>query len=537
MIRFASVLLLGWCFAMEPITLSMTAKTTFEERFPATNALVSKVTTGSSAPLKPDNDIVYTVPVKVGKQTFMMDLDTGSSDTWVKSANCTNVLNDGSCTGQKLDTNDPSVSLFPGKNDFVFAYGLGNASGLIYTAPVSLAGKTTTLPIGVANQANHMSGHDGILGLGFDTLSSLAKITKQPSTFFDLLGFTGTQAMFSFYLSNAADGDQGEVTIGGYNTDRFIGDIKWIPVDKPGYWSFSLNTTTVSVRGQSFPIANMPVGSSAIQSAIFDTGTTQIILSQAVGTAVNKAIGASDNGFIPCSVATNGPRVEFSIDGNVYPVPPSIYVRRSGSQCVTGFSTNADALGIIIFGDVMNRAFYTIYSKAVAGSPAVGLATAVHPSNSAPGIGAGTNGSTGSPSTGASGAALSTGVIAVIALCLLVLIALGTVAYVRARRSSAVAAASQPKPSQPPEPAIPFRFSSLDRLLPPSVLEDGTKDADAKSSFSIPAPVFSLPGFLKGMKDSSQKLYNKSKPTVRELPELDKDWLKSEDLGRYLGIQ
>ena len=79
--------------------------------------------------------------------------------------------------------------------------------------------------------------------------------------------------MFSFYLSNAAEGNLGEVTLGGYNTDRFTGEVIWTPVDKEGYWSFSLDSTTVSVAGGSRgALSNFPVGTPKLTSAIADTG-------------------------------------------------------------------------------------------------------------------------------------------------------------------------------------------------------------------------------------------------------------------------
>ena len=111
-------------------------------------------------------DIQYVAQVKIGSKTFQINLDTGSSDTWVRGPNCKNVLNDGSCDGPSLDPAQESLlELLPdGQNDFFFAYGLGNCSGKLYNAPISMAGKTVTIPIGVADSANHMSGNDGLMG-------------------------------------------------------------------------------------------------------------------------------------------------------------------------------------------------------------------------------------------------------------------------------------------------------------------------------------------------------------------------------------
>jgi hypothetical protein len=119
------LVLISFAFvASEPLlTFAIQGKTQFVERY------ASKFKTSEN--LTPNNDILYTVPVQIGKTTLMMLLDTGSSDTWIKSSNCTNISNDGSCRGNTINPSDDSSLIpFPAPNDiFSFTYGLGNASG------------------------------------------------------------------------------------------------------------------------------------------------------------------------------------------------------------------------------------------------------------------------------------------------------------------------------------------------------------------------------------------------------------------------
>ena len=77
-----------------------------------------------------------------------------------------------------------------------------------------MSGKTVVIPIGVTSTASHMSGSDGLLGLGklveidltnlkyvaFESLSQITKKTNRSAAFFDALGFPPEQNMFGFYM-------------------------------------------------------------------------------------------------------------------------------------------------------------------------------------------------------------------------------------------------------------------------------------------------------------------------------------------------
>jgi hypothetical protein len=42
---------------------------------------------------------------------------------------------------------------------------------------------------------------------------------------------------FAFYLSNKPGDGQSELTLGGYNPDKFKGDLQWHPLSSEDYWS------------------------------------------------------------------------------------------------------------------------------------------------------------------------------------------------------------------------------------------------------------------------------------------------------------
>jgi saccharopepsin len=81
--------------------------------------------------------------------------------------------------------------------------------------------------------------------------------------------------MFAFWLGDKEKGDEsGEVVIGGYDEDRFTGNITWLPVRQEGFWEVDLNG--VSVRDGSDQ--NMKWSPKFENTgAIIDTGTSHIL--------------------------------------------------------------------------------------------------------------------------------------------------------------------------------------------------------------------------------------------------------------------
>jgi hypothetical protein len=253
---------------------------------------------------------------------------------------------------------------------------------------------------------------------------------------------------------------------------------------------------------------------------------TQIILPQVVGNAINLAIGAKLNGEVPCTVAKSGPDVIFTINGDKYTVPSSIYVRQRGNgvKCESGFSSNADQLGIIIFGAVFHRAFYTIYSR-VNGTSSIGWAKAVHPAQKFTNVGDSTL-----ETLNESSNAVSIGIIIV-----LVLVGLAGISFVI---------------------SILFKFYKKEGLaqnIIPSLLSSGERMVDTKGdsasnwvSIQQPEPAvsrtplskyleFSLPNWPFGKKNipyvETIPPYVETIPPYAEtilelnLPELEEGWL------------
>lgn len=80
---------------------------------------------------------------------------------------------------------------------------------------------------------------DGILGLGYDTIS----VNRVVPPFYNMVdqGLID-EPVFSFYLADTAnDGDESEACLGGINKDHYTGELTKIPLRRKAYWEVSFD--------------------------------------------------------------------------------------------------------------------------------------------------------------------------------------------------------------------------------------------------------------------------------------------------------
>lgn len=177
-------------------------------------------------------------------QTFKVVLDTGSSNLWVPSQSC------GSIACYLHTTYDSSASSTYKKNgsDFEIRYGSGSLSGFISQDTVQIGdvkikhqdfAEATSEP-GLAFAFGRF---DGILGLGYDTIS----VNRIVPPFYNMMdqGLLD-EPVFSFYLGDTAngDGDESEACLGGVNKAHYTGELIKIPLRRKAYWEVALDAIT-----------------------------------------------------------------------------------------------------------------------------------------------------------------------------------------------------------------------------------------------------------------------------------------------------
>lgn len=367
----------------------------------------SRRAVGDMALINQGQDASYYGSVSIGTpqaQRFNVILDTGSSDLFVASSNCS------TCTrGTPFFEASRSTSFTPSGEPAQITYGSGQVSGEIVSDTVSMGPFTVRSQTFLNAQevsSNLIAGRvGGLMGLAFSSISS----TKS-TPFWQNLASSGAldTPVMAFWVdrSEAApniDVPGGVFTLGGTNTSLYTGSIEFIdiPGNAPTYWLLPLSA--VNVQGKSVRVAT---GSAAL-SAI-DTGTTLVGGPSNDVRAIYEAIPGSQTvpgqgGFysFPCSSTVS---VSLAFGGKSWPINPSDMnlgrVAQGSSQCVgaifdlTRGSNIPEGAGnpMWVVGDTFLKNVYSVYR---ASPPSVGFAQLSSL--------AGGSGSPGSPITGTSG--------------------------------------------------------------------------------------------------------------------------------------
>lgn len=172
-----------------------------------------------------------TVSIGNPPQSFQVIFDTGSSNLWVPKVGCTHCGLPFIGKKHKYDHEKSSSYTQDGK-DFEIMYGSGSVSGFFSSDDVILADDLVidgqrfaeVQDAGGLGLAYSLGKFDGILGLGFTSIS----IDGTPTCFENLIKQNKVdQPVFAFYLG---DNGPGELTFGGYDSSKFVGDLEFVKV-------------------------------------------------------------------------------------------------------------------------------------------------------------------------------------------------------------------------------------------------------------------------------------------------------------------
>ncbi|KAM4613771.1 pepsin A-like [Polymixia lowei] len=316
----------------------------------------------SVVPLTFDPDVTYYGSIGIGTppQYFKVLFDTGSSDLWVPTFNCTSPA----CYHHAKFNSTASSTFQAGTKSFYISYGTGFMSGIVGYDTVEISDLYVEDQIfGLSRTEAPFLQYvpwDGVLGLAFPGASD-----EGGTTLFDNMWNQGKipQYLFSMYLSSSVEGSV--IILGGTDPLYFTGGINWIPLSgATNYWSITIDSITINGN---------TVACSGQCEAIVDSGTSLIVGPSKDINNINGWVGAYTdqfgNAIVSCSNMDLMPDIVFNINGYGFSLPPSAYVRKFPSRCTTGFQT-----GSWILGEVFMREFYTVFDV---GNNRVGFAQAV----------------------------------------------------------------------------------------------------------------------------------------------------------------
>lgn len=314
----------------------------------------------------------YFTEIQLGSppQSFKVILDTGSSNLWVPSQDCSSLA----CFLHTKYDHDASSSYKANGSEFSIAYGSGSLEGYVSQDTLTLGG--LTIPNQDFAEATNEPGlafafgkFDGILGLGYNTIS-VNKIVPPIYNAIDkgLLD----EPQFAFYLgdTNKDEEDGGVATFGGYDVSAFTGDIKWLPVRRKAYWEVSFEGI-----GLGDEYAELKSTGAAI-----DTGTSLITLPSSLAEIINSKIGATKSWSgqyqIDCEKRDSLPDLTLNFAGYNFTLSPYDYTLDVSGSCISVFTPMdfPEPIGdLAIIGDAFLRRYYSIYDLK---KNAVGLAKA-----------------------------------------------------------------------------------------------------------------------------------------------------------------
>lgn len=295
-----------------------------------------------------------------------MVLDTGSSNLWVPSTECGSIA----CyLHSKYDSSASSTYKSNGTS-FEIRYGSGSLSGFVSQDTVTIGditikGQDFAEATSEPGLAFAFGRFDGILGLGYDTIS----VNRIVPPFYKMVEQKLIdEPVFAFYLADT--NGESEVVFGGVDKDKYTGKITTIPLRRKAYWEVDFES--ISYGDDTADLENTGV--------ILDTGTSLIALPSQLAEMLNARIGAkkSYNGqyTIDCSKRDDLEDINFNLAGHDFPLSPYDYILEVSGSCISTFMGMdfPEPVGpLAILGDAFLRRYYSIYD---AGANTVGLATA-----------------------------------------------------------------------------------------------------------------------------------------------------------------
>jgi len=307
----------------------------------------------------------YYGPITVGSpgETIKVVYDTGSSNLWVPNKDCCGAL-----SMHKFYHHEKSTTYTANGTEFKIRYGSGPVAGIYSQDRMQIGG--TEVQDYLFAEVNDVSGlgvgysigkFDGICGMGWDSIS-----VDGVQTPVQALVASGklTEPVFGFYIGDNKDG---ELTIGGVNSNYFTGDFTYVPLKDKSYWEIALDSVKL----------NGAVVDSTTKSAVVDSGTSLMAGPTDVVKGIAKQLGATGilgkEFIVGCDKQF---QVSWTIDGNEYEFSNTDMNIPDGPLCIFGMmpiDIPAPRGPLWILGDVFMRKYYTKFDI---GQERVGFATA-----------------------------------------------------------------------------------------------------------------------------------------------------------------
>jgi saccharopepsin len=345
----------------------------FQKAYPEQSQQVISPQGGHDSPLTNYLNAQYFTEIQLGTpgQSFKVILDTGSSNLWIPSKDCSSLA----CYLHTKYDHDESSTYKANGSDFAIRYGSGSLEGYVSQDTLQIGdliipGQDFAEATSEPGLAFAFGKFDGILGLAYDSIS----VNKIVPPFYKAIeqGLLDKK-QFSFYLGDTekSEEDGGVATFGGHDKAYYSGEVTWLPVRRKAYWEVSFDG--LALGDQYAELTN--------HGAAIDTGTSLIALPSGLAEILNAQIGAkkgwSGQYSVECDTRESLPDLTFNFSGYNFTISPFDYTLEVSGSCISAFTPLdfPEPIGpLAIVGDAFLRRWYSIYDLE---ENAVGLAKAV----------------------------------------------------------------------------------------------------------------------------------------------------------------
>ncbi|CUA70940.1 Lysosomal aspartic protease [Rhizoctonia solani] len=207
------------------------------------------------------------------KQTFRVIFDTGSPWFIVPSTSC-----GATCAGQTAFDREKSSTFTDLQTPRTARFGTGGG--------VQPVGDNLAMNLNLVQDRLTFFGLDAGLTQFYEIINRTGSVINTPpwdgivgmmnkrnGSVFQNLVNGGLHPLFSIYFApKAVKNGAGELTLGGINSRRYTGDLVYFPLAFPNANLWQLNSTGLTVNGQTTPLLSTP------QTWIFDSGTSNLAL-------------------------------------------------------------------------------------------------------------------------------------------------------------------------------------------------------------------------------------------------------------------
>jgi hypothetical protein len=296
-------------------------------------------------------DYSYFIEVGVGseKKPMYMLIDTGAGSSWVMGTSCTSKA----CSMHNTFGVDDSDTLEETGKSFNIAYGSGKVSGNWVNDTITVAGMDISYQFGLTHTTS-----DQFLNFAFDGILGLAINKGSSGSFLNALDESKKvdKSMFAVALNRAADGNnEGEISFGSPNTDKYTGKISYTSIGKEDDWAIEMDD--MGFNGEQAGVGGM--------RSYIDTGTSFMFGSPANAKKVHALIPGAESKdgmtyHVPCD-STGNMTIKFS--GVDYVISHKDWVSPPNKEgkCASnlyGFEVVKDAW---LIGDTFLKNVYAVF--------------------------------------------------------------------------------------------------------------------------------------------------------------------------------